>query len=167
MQRICAWCKRAMEEKPGPVRHITHGICPDCRLDFIPKKEISLDRLLEKISAPVLVVDAECKVQYANSLARVVLGKELSAIQGLPTGNVFECDYAYLPEGCGNTQHCAGCWIRRTILATHATSDNVYQRKAYVSQRQAGGEVTRTCLLISTEKVQDAVLLRIDGSSSS
>jgi len=166
MKRVCAWCKRELKEKAGPADGVTHGICRDCRLAIQKKPEISLNELLETIAAPVVLVDAAGIVQYANAVARGMLGKELPKIQGLPGGNVFECDYAYLPEGCGKTEHCSGCTVRRAVMSTHETKQGCFKHKVFLNQRQPQGGVQKIALLVSTEKVRDMVLLRIDGPAA-
>ena len=42
-------------------------------------------------------------------------------MRGLLGGEFMECKWARLPEGCGQTVHCAACAIRRTVMDTMAT----------------------------------------------
>jgi hypothetical protein len=74
---------------------------------------------------------------------------------------VLECAYARLPGGCGNTEHCKACTIRRTITTTHATGDGKVNVPAYQDIVTPGG-IREVRFLISTEKVGNFVLLRID-----
>jgi hypothetical protein len=73
----------------------------------------------------------------------------------------MECARARLPGGCGKTEHCKACAIRNTVMETHATGKAVEKREAYQLVITPRGE-TKMRLLISTEKINQVVLLRID-----
>lgn len=95
----------------------------------------------------------------ANRKACEVLGKTLPQIEGLKSGDVFECENARQPEGCGHTVHCSGCAIRQTVLDTMQT-ENPHTRVPATLNHLAGS--TRIDLLISTETHGNVVFLRID-----
>ena len=97
----------------------------------------------------------------ANSSALSMLSQEPAEIQGKQGGDVFECLYAELPEGCGKTVHCSGCTIRNTVMDTWETGDLHLRVPAYL-QQSAGGVTTRLKFLISTEKKGGMVFLRIE-----
>jgi hypothetical protein len=94
-----------------------------------------------------------------------MLGKNLSRIEGYRGGDVFECAYARLPEGCGKTVHCSGCTIRNTVIKTFATGINYIRTPAFLF-KNSNRKVKKYDLYISTEKVGDIVLLRIDEMSN-
>jgi hypothetical protein len=120
-----------------------------------------LHEYLDGLDAPVLVVSAEGVVETANAQARALLRKELPEIEGYRGGDVFECTHAKLPGGCGQTIHCTGCTIRRTVTHTYNTAQS-HLRVLATLNREHGREARRIPFLISTEKVQGVVLLRID-----
>jgi hypothetical protein len=128
-----------------------------------PNRPALLD-FLDTLAAPVVVIDSTAHVCNANSSARVLLHKELPEIAGLPGGNVFECAFASLPEGCGNTLHCDGCTIRRTVMDTMQTGRNHLKVPAglFLGTLENRHEIQ---LHISTEKADDVVMLRIDKVS--
>ena len=103
----------------------------------------------------------EGSVAYANPAACTVLGKSLGQIQGFQGGEVFECEYARLPEGCGNTMHCSACTIRNTVMATVKTGKPNRLVPAFLSQDFGDGS-RRIDFLISTEKKGGVVFLKID-----
>jgi hypothetical protein len=81
-------------------------------------------------------------------------------------GDVFECAYARLPGGCGRTAHCSGCTIRQTVMDTVRTGQGHLRAPAYLNRATPDG-VQRIPLTISTERVGDFVLLRIDAVEDS
>ena len=121
MKQICGWCKKELDdseissESDSP---ISHGICRDCSFHILASTGMSLQEFLDGLPAPVVLVCEDATVLRANEEARTMLGKDASKIDGFRGGEVFECEYAYLPEGCGNTVHCSGCTIRITVMDT-------------------------------------------------
>ena len=162
MKRICAWCRVNLGNNPSSSDDlITHGICDTCAGHLISQMGTPLQKFLDGLGVPVLVVDGEGTVKTANANARETLGKELSAIEGYPGGNVIECVNASLPAGCGNTIHCKACTIRQTVMETYATGKGRSRVPAYPDIHTSSGP-RRLSFQISTEKVQDVVLLRLD-----
>jgi hypothetical protein len=74
----------------------------------------------------------------------------------------MECANARLPGGCGKTIHCVGCAIRRAVTHTFLTGKSHLREPAWLD-REKDGKVTRLALLVSTEKRESCVLLRIDS----
>jgi hypothetical protein len=97
----------------------------------------------------------------ANEMALQFLDKDPDAVSGFKGGDVMECAYAKLPEGCGNTVHCAACTIRNNVMETFKTGKSLKRVPASLNRRSRGS-VDKMEFLISTEKVDDIVLLRID-----
>jgi hypothetical protein len=116
---------------------------------------------LDGLDAPVLVVSSDVIVDYANKHTQDFLQKEMTYIEGFRGGDVFECAYAKLPEGCGKTIHCVACTIRNTITDTFKTGNSHLLTPAYLTQGKPD-DTQEIKLLISTEKLADVVLLRID-----
>jgi hypothetical protein len=164
MKRICAWCNKEMQggdSQAGTENMITHGICNSCRDNVLFQLGVELELFLDSLEAPVVMVNGSGTVVSANNKARKMLRKNLSKIEGYRGGDVFECEYARLPEGCGNTTHCSGCTIRRTVMQTYGTGKGFRRVQATLSH-YTPQDPEQMDLLISTEKLSDVVLLRID-----
>ena len=164
MRKVCSWCKNDLESVPSEFfsnAAITHGICKKCvNTYFGPQRSRFLD-YIDGLNAPVLVADATGSVISANRQARAFLKKELPDIEGFKGGDVFECSFAQLPGGCGNTIHCDACTIRITVVNTFQSGKSHLKTPAYLL-REIPDNNQEISFLISTEKVNDVVLLRID-----
>jgi PAS domain-containing protein len=164
MKRVCAWCKTELSRvdvQAGYENVITHGICENCSTNLLFQMGVELGVFLDSLKLPVVVVDRGGTIVTANHQARTLLRKGLSEIAGYKGGDVFECAYARLPGGCGNTMHCSGCTIRRTVMETHGTGRGFLRVPATLN-RNTPGDSEKIKLLISTERIADVVLLRID-----
>jgi hypothetical protein len=162
MSRNCVWCKAKLPtENAGSGHVITRGFCSDCRKYFsAPRDPMSLEQYLDKIGVPVLVMDDDVRVMGFNKLAGALLGCGLSCL-GRYGGDLIECAYARLPGGCGNTEHCKACAIRKTITATYETGESRENVTAYQDIVTPGG-TREVRYLISTEKAGNLVLMRIE-----
>lgn len=160
MNVVCAWCGRMMEET-GSAQPISHGICESCAGEVTSRTGMSLKQYLDSLDLPVLAVDSDGAVKVASEKALALLGKTESAVAGRLGGEVFECAYARLPGGCGRTTHCSGCAIRRTVTDTFQTGRARLRVPATLEYDGQDGQKT-IALHLSTEKVGDVVLLRID-----
>jgi PAS domain-containing protein len=149
------------DSQAGTENMITHGICKSCRDNILFQLGVELELFLDSLEAPVVMVNGSGTVVSANNKARKMLRKDLSEIEGYSGGDVFECEYARLPEGCGNTTHCSGCTIRRTVMQTYGTGKG-FQRVQATLNQYTPEDPEEMDLLISTEKLSDVVLLRID-----
>ena len=165
MQRVCSWCGIQLSEPSTWDTAITHGICGSCARKLLTNINEPLPDFLDKLEAPVALVDSNGVVLTANSRAREMLGKEHSQIAGYPGGDVMECVNSYLMEGCGNTVHCNGCTIRNSVMATHLSGEPCVNVPAYLDTRTNEGTM-RLWYSISTEKVADKVLLKIEPGAS-
>lgn len=165
MKVICAWCHAELEELPEEeaekAHAVSHGICPTCTAYFFSDERKTLDHFLNHLDAPVLMVNAEGEVELANDKALALLGKTLDQVSGFRGGEVMECVYARLPEGCGNTIHCAACTIRMNVMKTFETGRSLRRVPAFLNQYR-DRQVQKLDFLISTEKVDQVVLLQVD-----
>lgn len=164
MKKICAWCKidlssSTQDQTMPDSSPISHGICPQCYLKF-QYKAISLQTLVESFPFPILIIDNQGVVQNGNSAALSVIGKSPEQLIDQYGGNVIECIYASLPEGCGNTVHCSGCIIRQSVMKTFTTGTPSIEKVAFNYVFTPDG-IQLTKFVISTEKVGDRVLLQI------
>jgi PAS domain-containing protein len=164
MKRICAWCRKELgttDSDRDSEKAITHGICGNCRDNIMFQMGVELQVFLDSLNVPILVVNSTGAVVTANNRAQALLRKRLSQIAGYRGGDVFECAYARLPEGCGNTVHCSGCAIRRTVMETYGTGRS-FQRVQATLNQNTPKIPQKIKLSISTEKLAEIVLLRID-----
>jgi hypothetical protein len=96
-----------------------------------------------------------------NEEALRFTGADPDEIGGKLLGDVFECANATLPGGCGRTVHCSGCAIRKAVEQTWETGTPQVRVPATLQARDATA-LPVVALEISTEKVGEQVLLRID-----
>lgn len=169
MKTICSRCGGEINRSDYPENClddvIIRGICDKCA-DYVlwPHRPALMD-FLDNLNAPVLVINSLGIVNSANKYARELLKKELPDIEGFQGGNVFECAFAKLPEGCGNTLHCDGCTIRNTVMDTFKSGKSYLKTPAGLC-RGTPDKYQEIQFIISTEKVKDVVLLRIDKVDS-
>lgn len=160
----CAWCNTELtpDEAAGlSGRRIARPLCVNCAENFVFQMGVPLQTFLDSLPAPILVVDNNVEVQAANRLGLELLGKDHHQVLKKLGGIVFECAYARLPEGCGRTVHCSGCAIRRSVYHTYETGESLHEVPATLAY---GGHDNpqRAELVISTEKMGEVVLLRVD-----
>ena len=160
MRVVCSYCKKEMGKKePFSDETVSHTICPDCFHYFEEQVDgLPLDRYLDKFDAPILIVDSQARVVAANKMAEDVTGKTGRESFGLLGGEVMECAYARLPEGCGKTVHCEACTIRNTVMAAMESGEP--QMHVPVKLKQADREVEMT---ISTDKIDGLVRIVIES----
>jgi hypothetical protein len=162
----CASCEKELPPAwaiDGTPRAITGRICDDCFVHFNARSGMPLRDFLDGIAAPVLLISSNATITYANKTAQLFLMKDPSRIEGFRGGDVFECAYANLPEGCGQTIHCSGCTVRRAVTETFLTGRSLREVPAYLNQ-QISARCNYLDLHISTEKAWNMVLLRIDDT---
>jgi transcriptional regulator with PAS, ATPase and Fis domain len=145
------------DAEEGSERAITHGICDQCVDNIRFQQGADVQDILDSLDTPVLVIDADDRIEMLNQKARDRLNITSDRFKGKKRGQVFECQYARSPEGCGRSVHCSGCAMRRAILDTLETG-RCHSRDAAPLKY----EDSETKFTISTEKAGDAVLLRID-----
>lgn len=165
MKRICAWCKKELSENnketPADSKQISHGICPDCVRNLMKGGAIKMREYLNLFKKPVFLVGEGGVVINANDSALAILKKTPDQIEDQLGGDVFECRYAKLPGGCGNTVHCKACVIRQTVTDTMKTGKPHTKVPAYPDLNFLTKE-EQIRFLISTEKAGDTTLLQID-----
>ncbi len=163
MKKVCASCGKSLGElEGGKESEISHGICKACLVHFLADTGISLDEYIEGFDIPIVAFVGDARAVLANTPARNLLGQDIPAQSSLPIGDVFECEYALLPEGCGQTVHCSGCAIRNAVTSTMKTGIPQENVPAYISHRAPNGS-RQTEMLISTEKRAGIVFLSITG----
>lgn len=169
MKQICLYCGcylGSVETTKDDPTLISHGVCSICFPTLMRGMGQPLTDFLDALPGPIYVVDADCRVVGANTLGLQQVSKDLSAIEGQLAGEVFECKCAKLPGGCGRTLHCKTCTIRRTVTKTAETGESCLRVPAFIDLADISKDMTIR-FQISTEKVNDAVLLRIEDAQPS
>lgn len=164
MKQTCISCRQELTDlqgQTGPPR-ISQGVCADCLQKIWQETPRSSREILENFQAPVLLVDDRNRIRAANGLASRILNRPLPEIENQLPGDAMECDHARLPGGCGQTVHCQSCSLRMALDRTMATGEGIEKMPTYLDVYQADGSVTRRFFMISTEKMSDLILLRID-----
>jgi len=164
MLRMCAWCRKQIGTSNQSVHAndvVSHGICKSCTDNLTFQMGVLLTRFLDTFPEPIVAMDGNCLVRTANSAACRVLGKQAAAMERRLGGDVFECAYARLPEGCGRTIHCSGCAIRRAVTNTYQTGQPHYRIPAALNREDPDHPLS-IAMFITTVKVNDLVLLRVD-----
>lgn len=161
MKAVCAWCTKVLEEIDDGDDVITHGMCKACAEYFVSQLGQTLPQFLNRLDAPVVLVNSNAEVITCNDQASELLDKERKDIDGYLAGDVIECSHARLPGGCGETIHCKACALRLSVYETYQTGKSIKNREALIKQATPDGE-NKVAFLISTQKVGDYVLLRID-----
>jgi hypothetical protein len=163
MKTVCAWCSRVLADGPtGDVPgRVSHGICAACLAAVSSARPMALKEFLDLLPEPVLCTGGNVDLVVANAAAERLLGRDLSSSAGTLGGDLLACARARLPGGCGKTEHCAACALRRTVSEVHATGRAVLRAPAWLERRPADGG-GKIALLVSAEKAGDVVLLRID-----
>ena len=168
MKQICMYCEEdlgVVEETPDETDLISHGLCHNCFPKFVARKGQALSDFLDSLPGPIFVVDDDVRVIGTNTQGLKCVSKDLDATQGRLGGEVFECNYARLPDGCGHTIHCKTCSVRISVTKTAETGEPCIRIPAYMDLGDISGDKTIR-FLISTEKVNDVILLRIDDVQS-
>lgn len=162
MRRVCAWCNEDFERAAGiEDEAVTHGICVQCEAFLAANQPTSLRGLINRLDVPVLCVSTDMDVLAANDAAGTLLGRDAAEIGDCLCGELLECAWSRKAEGCGRTEHCVACAIRRTVSETHASGMGVSEQHAYLDHVAPEGS-TRVSMTLSTEKLGDIVLVRID-----
>ena len=164
MKVICSACGKFLKDKPSDLstNHlVSHGLCDACALHFKALAGIPIKEYIESIEAPVVTIAPNVTISALNEKARELLGKSIVEVQGEKGGDVFECEYARLPGGCGETIHCSGCTIRNTVTETLKTGKPMRNVPAILNRYSETG-TERVELFITTEKIGGVVFLKVD-----
>jgi PAS domain-containing protein len=133
-------------------------MCEKCVEHFqLQWKGQSFSEYLDNFDFPVLIVDGDGRIAAVNRIMADMLGKTDRQVFGLLGGEAFECKYARLEEGCGQTIHCRTCTVRNLVQETYLTGESFYQVPAYVE-----GDENRIEFLISTVKLERSVQVVVE-----
>jgi PAS domain-containing protein len=156
---ICSYCRKKIGEKePINDDSVSHGMCQEC-YDYYKEQVngLPLDKFLDRFEVPLLVVDKNVRIVAANKMFKNLTGRSHRDVFGLLGGEVMECVYARLPEGCGRTAHCLACSIRNTVMTTMESGEP--QMQVPVKLRRESKEIG---MVISAEKIGSFVRIIIE-----
>ena len=163
MRHICAYCNKNLSPPDGDDDKISHGVCTSCYNHVKATMGVDLREFLNMLDHPVLLVDHDVRVLTSNWKARQMAGKVIRDVEGHLGGEVFECENATLPDGCGKTIHCSACVIRNAVNEVYQSGNSVENRPATLHQGIPGRART-VDLLVSAKKSEDVVLLMLEPS---
>ena len=147
----------ASQAAPGS---ITSGICEACAIQVSATPDSRA--VLEAIHAPILLLHGNPRqVVSANRKALRLFGKEIHEVAGHRGGQVFDCIHSFTEAGCGKDVNCENCKIKNAIVDTFNTGNPHAAVSTPLQIRKADGITTRV-LQVSTEKVGDMALVRIE-----
>lgn len=164
MKLVCAWCG-ARIERSGDNQPLdpetSHGICPSCAEAFASQDGVSLQRFIDNIPIPILLVDNNTGIVATNAKACEMLGRQSETIIDQLFGPVFDCAYAGLSEGCGRTIHCSGCAIRNSVLTTFNTGEPQIAVPATLTL-ESPDRLSEVVLTITTVRSNGVVVMRLE-----
>jgi hypothetical protein len=140
---------------------ILRSLCNDCANLFMAQHGMPLEHFINGFTVPVIVMAQNGSVGMANGRAHTLLGKAHGQIAGRQGGDVFECEHAAEPEGCGKTVHCSGCTIRRAVMDTMQTGEPHVRVPASLKVGKAD-DAQPLAMQISTQKILGFVLLKVE-----
>jgi signal transduction histidine kinase len=92
------------------------------------KKSDMLDSLLNAVSDPILILNQQRQIVYANKAFTDLVGQRHDEVVGLRPGEAINCIHAFTkPGGCGTTEHCSMCGAARGILAAQCGRRDVQE----------------------------------------
>jgi hypothetical protein len=168
MKQTCIWCSQEIGpgEKGGPRDGSNaHAVCGCCSEHFTLPPEGPLQKHLDSLPFPVFVVDLYAGVYpittAVNKKACDWAKKGPREIIQHLYGNVVECVYARLPEGCGNTSTCMSCGLLQSVAITQESGEPQV-KTAITLQRGDRDHPAPVALSITTMKTGRLVMLRMD-----
>ena len=124
---------------------------------------MTLGEYLDQLPQPILLVDGDARVASANRAAAALTGHEPGALRGHLTGEAVACAHSRLPEGCGRTEHCRDCAIRRTVETVARTGRAARRVPAFLDTDSGRAELAvsvapdRGLFLVSVERTPGSV----------
>lgn len=140
---------------------ITHSICDECADNLEFQLGVTLQRYLDSLKIPIVLVDTEGNTLLANAAAEDVPEQAPLRLPDEWPGKIYECAHARLPEKCSNDIHCSGCTIRFAVSETYTTGQEIVATPALLTG-SSSAPAQRYDYLISTKLVNGTVHLIIE-----
>ena len=163
MNKTCKQCKAGLESNPNTDYIVTNGICSHCIETIFDDQDNSISTFLNNIDSPVLLMQPDPRqVRTANKISCELFEKDLSQIKGLRGGQVFNCIHAFTKAGCGKDENCEDCKIKNSLVDTF-TNGTSHDGVSTNLDIKTNTSVMPYHLKVSTEKIGDLALIRIDN----
>lgn len=105
--------------------------------------------LINVMPLPVMVVDEDVRIQFANSEALALIGIEPKYIYQKRGGEALQCLHEKdVPEGCGKSEFCKNCIIRNSVVSS--INGKKVHRKTAVMELVTGAGTVNINLLVTT-----------------
>lgn len=168
METKCAWCGIMLEEDRIPKIEslVSHGICDDCLQEIFVGERANLQNFINSIPEPLLITTKNAEVVAVNRKAAEIIDKPVIEIDGLLFGRVVDCVHPDDDYDCGETEHCPECEIRALVEETYRTGNFRKAERVFVEVEKSNNTM-QLYILLSAEKVDDYVVLQIDGMEQS
>ena len=157
-QIFCYGCRLSLDHSDH-LRRVTQA-CESCFSTLLSSDNGSLPAYLESLPYPAALVTPAHTVLVANRQFQSL--QQDKAVVGQQVGDVLECMYAPLLGRCGQTVACILCSLRRAVELTWTTGEGLRG----VSMSYPHKVETRKSVNVTTEKVGQAVLVILAGSSA-
>jgi transcriptional regulator with PAS, ATPase and Fis domain len=157
----CSWCNNKLPIGIIADERISSGLCGDCVTSADFRLGFPLEKYSESIDVPVVIVNDDMMILYANEKTLKFVNKTLSDIYGKLYGDIFQCNYASSNGGCGRTVHCGSCTVNKAVKNTIHDSKMHIQTPALLTQKNINGPIDYI-MMVSTEKASEVAMLRID-----
>jgi len=166
MKMVCAWCNATIRDGSADDddrEDVSHGLCDACLPVVAEEMGVPMDKFLDSLTPPTIVVDFTRRVVAANSAAMTLIGKQRSGIIGKLGGYALGCIHADGPDTCGQTVHCQSCAIKNSVMHTAATGEPLTNVPASAELSVLTGKRTVE-FLVSTQRVRDFVAVTLKDS---
>jgi len=168
MNQTCMWCSQKIAEVSDSLeqeRTSAYAVCRCCAEHVTLPPSGPLQKYLDQVNAPVLAIELHAGhymiIRAVNRKACEWLGKEPREIIQHLSGNVIDCAYARLTEGCGKTLFCASCAIKQAVVGTAKTGEPRVHARVVFSQGDPD-HPSQVTLSITTLKAGNRVLLKAE-----
>ncbi len=161
MDIICSYCRKLIRTIESNVHGASDGVCRNCLPKLVKDLGQPLWEFIDELSTPILLVREDMRIIAANAAARKRSPERLDELTGLLCGEVIGCVHSREEGGCGKTVHCLSCAIKKCVTYTSVTGESCFDVSAYPDVGLLSGDAD-VCFRISTGKMRDCVLLRIE-----
>jgi len=165
---VCYVCNEFIAQKKAdnfPEDEISHGLCDYCAHHSMAQFGLTMEEFLNGFKEPIVMVGPSGSIMRANHVAKSMLQKTSQEIVGFLGGDVFECEYALLPGGCGKTSHCLGCSIRSLVERTYKNQKGEKNVTCYLKRADNEKPDFRLRMVLTTEYRNDMVYLIVHDVS--
>lgn len=162
MSIVCIYCSNSIKDHEKENHFITSDVCSECINSIFNQKDDLLVSFIDNIESPILLMQPDPRqVLTANKKACDLFEKDLSQIEGHSGGQVFDCVNAFTEAGCGKDINCEDCKIKNSIVDT-LISGKSFNGVYSVLEVKKNNSILPYNLQVSTEKIGDLALIRID-----